>query len=340
VVFIQALLLDETLIKGAVSLQITEEWIKPWRVPYEDAVLFQPAHINGKAEIPAGVRIAFQTDSSIVQVEVVPESYEMQMDCVVDGTLYQTFLLDANTTTVIFKGLSSSAKQVELYLSQRQSVRIKGVWIEAGAYYEPIADNRLRWIAYGSSITQCAEAASPSQTWPALAAAELDLQLTCLGFSGNCHMEPMLALMIRDLPADLISVCAGINIMGGSTLSERTFPQALIGFIRIIREKHPDIPIVVISPIYCEGRETTENKVGLNLQKMREMIQESVSLLSQHGDSRLYYLDGLELFGETYAGYLPDNLHPNAEGYRIMAERFVHWTQSNIPLSEDLVKKL
>ncbi|CAG7645948.1 hypothetical protein PAESOLCIP111_05058 [Paenibacillus solanacearum] len=324
--------LNESLFQGAVSIQATEDWVKPWRVPFRDAELFQPGHINGKAEIPAGVRLSFRTDSSRVQVRIVPEAYGLAMDCVVDGVLTQTALIEAGAESALFESLPEGEKLVEVYLSQKHPVRIREVSIDSGASYSASAVRKPRWVAYGSSITQCNEAASPSQTWPALAAAELGLDLTCLGFAANCHMEPMVARMIRELPADFISVCVGINIMGGSSYSERTFRPALIGFLQIIREKHPDIPIAVISPIYSPDRETNENKVGLNLQKMREQIEDVVALLERHGDDKLYYLHGLHLFGETYGSLLPDRLHPNAEGYRIMANRFAEWAGSTVPL--------
>src|SRR5690625_5496041 len=114
----------------------------------------------------------------------------------------------------------------------------------------------------------------------------LNLDLTCLGFSANCHMEPMLSRMIRDLPADFISLCIGINIMGGSTLSKRTFAPAFIGFIQTIREKHPTTPRAIMSPVYCKEREEKENKVGLNLVIMRAEItrldRKSTRLNSSH----------------------------------------------------------
>jgi lysophospholipase L1-like esterase len=40
------------------------------------------------------------------------------------------------------------------------------------------------------------------------------------------------------------------------------------------------------------------------------------------GDANLHYLDGLTLFGADDAGDLPDDLHPNPEGYIRMGHRF------------------
>ena len=80
----------------------------------------------------------------------------------------------------------------------------------------------------------------------------------------------MVARMMRDMPADFLSMKVGINIYGSGSLSERTFQSAIIGFVQIVREKHPETPFVVISPIFSSFRETTRNAVGFTLEDMRQ----------------------------------------------------------------------
>ena len=41
------------------------------------------------------------------------------------------------------------------------------------------------------------------------------------------------------------------------------------------------------------------------------------------GDANLHYVDGLEILGPEEAHLLPDDLHPDAEGYRLMGDRFL-----------------
>ena len=105
------------------------------------------------------------------------------------------------------------------------------------------------------------------------------MDLTCLGYGGNCHLEPMIARMIRELPADFLSMKVGINIYGSDSLNVRTFQSAIIGFVKIVREKHPDTPFVVISPIFSPPRETTPNAVGFTLEDMRQEVAEAVQVL-------------------------------------------------------------
>jgi hypothetical protein len=308
--------------QGAVSLERTEQGIKPWRIPYEEFDLFPPEGLTGHAETPAGVRIRFASDSERVLLQVAPDSKERLFDCVIDGIIHETRRLPPVEETVLFEQLPGTPKTIEIFLPQTSSVTVSGIAIVDGASFSIPADARPRWITYGSSISQCVDAASPAQTWPAIVAREQDYRLTCLGYRGNCHLEPMVARMIRDLPADYISLCLGINVYGSKSLSVRTLRAMVIGFIKIIREKHPETPILVISPIISPPRETVNNAVGFTLEHIRSEIKAAVEALQRHGDGRLCYMSGLDWLGEQDAGLLPDELHPGAEGYRVMGERF------------------
>jgi hypothetical protein len=201
---------------------------------------------------------------------------------------------------------------------------LKSLEIEDGASLDAPCGSSKRWIHYGSSISMCRQAHSPARTWPGVVARKSGLNLTSLGFAGQCHIDPMVGRMIRELPADFISLKLGINVMGGSSLSMRTFCGAVIGMIMTIREQHPDIPIALISPIVCPDREHSPNSVGLTLTKIREEVEQAcIRICDTVGDHQLHYFDGRILFDEHLAkSYLPDGLHPNGDGYEIMGQRF------------------
>lgn len=310
------------LFHGAVSLEVKEEGIKPWRIPYADLELYPPNGIDGKAAICAGVRLRLLTNSTEVAVAFLPLEEAARMDLLVDGQLHLTAELQAGETQANFPALPQGMKELELYLPQNTGMTVTRLSIEDGALWQPLPDYRPRWVTYGSSITQCVDAHSPSRTWPAIAARDCGWNLTCLGFSGNAHLEPMTAKLIRDLPADLISLCVGINVYGASSLSPRTFKPQLIGMLQTIREKHPVTPLIVISPIYAAEREHNENKLGFTVSAMREEIRETVELLQRRGDRQLHYRNGLDWFSADDASHLPDGLHPNANGYELMGNRF------------------
>ncbi|MFC4302513.1 SGNH/GDSL hydrolase family protein [Cohnella boryungensis] len=318
----KSLPLTEVWFHGAVSLQRLEEGIKPWRIPYTDYELYPPEGIEGKAEICAGVRLRLRTDSTEASVSFAPLADAAAMDCVAEGELRQTLRLPSGATEALFSGLEGGSKDLEIWLPQNIGMTVTGLRIGAEAVGVPLPDTRPRWITYGSSITQCVAASSPSRAWPAIAAEACGFSLTNLGFSGNCHMEPMIGRLIRDLPADFISICAGVNIYGAATLSPRMFKPLLIGLLETIRDKHRETPLLVISPIYGTVRETELNSLGFTLPMMREAIRETVEQLRERGDRQLYYQDGLNWLGPEDESFLTDGLHPGAEGYELLGRRF------------------
>jgi len=306
---------------GAISVHHTDEWAMPWRIPYDERELFPPVELQARTAMPAGVRLLFRSNTTTVKgtVVAVPEMAPIDLCC--DGELIATVPLDGQNN-FLFHNLSGDEKLIELWLPHYGEFRLQSLEIDAGATLVAHNDQRARWITYGSSITQCRTASSPTQTWPAIVARNMNMHLTCLGFGGQCHLDPMIACMIHDQPADFLSICVGINIYGAASLSPRTFRSALIGFIQIVRNAHPEIPFVVMSPIYSPPREETSNAVGFTLQAMRAEVSAAVDALQRAGDPNLHYVNGLEIFGAEYTHLLPDALHPNAEGYQIMGQHF------------------
>lgn len=308
--------------QGAVSLQKTEDWVMPWRTPHPSHVLF-PEPLLERSAMPAGVRISFRSNTTQVSGNIVPQNDAGRLDLCCDGEQIDSIDLKQRDSFA-FTGLSDGEKLIELWLPQFGQFQLRSLEIDESATLAAFTDTRPRWITYGSSITQCRAAASPTQTWPAVVARTHGLNLTCLGYGGQCHLDAMVARMIRDLPADYISMCLGINIQGASSLGPRAFRPAIIGAVQIVREKHPDIPIVLMSPICCPPREENPNTVGFHLKRMREEVQAAAESLQTHGDTQVHYVDGLSVFGPDFVHLLPDNLHPDAEGYRVMGKNFVN----------------
>ena len=305
---------------GALSLETGDGWAMPWRIPHKQRTLFYPGLVE-RAAMPAGVRITFCSDTTSLAGQIMPFPEMSSIDLYCDGVFFGSVALDGRNDFQ-FSGLPSGEKVVELWLPQFGEFRLRDLTIAPGASLTQFRDERPRWITYGSSITQCRTASSPSHTWPAIVARERDYNLTALGYGGQCHLDVMIARMMRDMPADFLSICVGINIYGNGSLNERSFGQAIIGFVQVLREGHPETPLVVMSPIHAVHREMEVNAAGFTIQAMRGEVEKAVVALKVQGDDHIHYVNGLDIFGAESAHLLPDDLHPNAEGYELMGRNF------------------
>lgn len=233
--------------------------------------------------------------------------------------------------------VSASVRLVSLWLPHNCEVKL--VDLSANAPLSAGQPPEKRWLHYGSSISHSGEAKNPVGVWPTRVAIDEGLDLYSLGLAGSCNLEYFAAQTIAAWPADLITLKLGINVVNGATMTERTFIPAVLGLLDTIRKAQPTVRIVLISPIYCEGHETKPGPTAtgidgkatgaepnpnewvkeLTLVRVREILAD---IVQTKGDPNLEYLDGLQLFSAADDHLMPDGLHPNAEGYLLMAERF------------------
>lgn len=64
---------------------------------------------------------------------------------------------------------------------------------------------------------------------------------------------------------------------------------------------------------------------------MRKELFEIVESIKKYGDRNIYYMDGLKLYGEEFFKYMPDGIHPYAEGKEPFAEQFIKEVFNKLP---------
>ena len=103
----------------------------------------------------------------------------------------------------------------------------------------------------------------------------------------------------------------------------RTYPAAIVGLVQIIRDKHPDTPIALVSPMGFPPHETVPNAVNYTSEGMRRDMEDVHRRLLSLGDRNLIYVDGLEVFDlELIERYTEDQCHPDGDGIEVQADRF------------------
>lgn len=237
-------------------------------------------------------------------------------------------------------GDGRTERPVTLWLPHTAEVVVRSARADAPLRPAPASTAPL-WLHHGSSISHGGEADGPRGPWAQRAATDLGLDLTDLGFSGNALLDPFVARTIAAEPADVITLKLGINIVNVDGMRRRILLPALHNYLDLIRAGHPATPILVITPITSPShedlpgptREVAPGKVAgtprawtpedgtLTLGRIRDLIAAGVSS-RQPEDPYLHLLDGRLLLGPDDAARLPDDLHPDDAGHRIMADRF------------------
>ncbi|MDP3949669.1 MAG: SGNH/GDSL hydrolase family protein, partial [Microbacterium sp.] len=150
-----------------------------------------------------GVRLDIDTDAESITFHgdlLLDIRRDARIDVLVDGELHRRIDLAAGPFTVAI-AMPTGAHRVQMWLPQVGETWIRSVQLSGSAV--PAAAAPTRWTTYGSSISQCNAASGPSETWPALVARALDWDLTCLGFGGQCHLDPVSTRTISAVSADI-----------------------------------------------------------------------------------------------------------------------------------------
>ena len=340
----------EGLLEGHVDVRRRPGAVQPLRLPFAESTFYDPFN-RWVASTAAGVRLRFRTDSRSVRLTATQHLASTAVggerrgayDLFVDGKPFARAwgeggalmaptggLTGDPAITVDLEGLPAGDKAVELWLPQAATVSITGLMIDDDASLAPAPDRRPRIVFHGSSITHDMEAEGPAATWPAVASNLAGVNHLNLGWGGSCLLSGQAARIIRDQRADAIVLKLGINVHPDGQMKERVFADSAHAMISIIRERHAGTPMVVISPIFSAARDEAGSAGGPSLARMREVLSEVVKTRIAAGDGAIRYLSGLELFSAADAHLLPDDLHPNTEGYRLMGERFYEKVLSSL----------
>jgi len=328
----KAVALDATYFQGVLSVEQTADGLRPWRLPHTQPQRFLTPDdmLMTKAGCPSGVRLRFATEATALTLRfqpldepgpAIPDGH--CFDAVIDGRILQVIRCRGGATEVVFDAIGHGRRTVELWLPLDCPVTITELLAADAATVRPVPDPQPLWVTWGSSLTHCVRASSSARTWPAIVARRYGLNLINLGFGGQCHLDPTVAMVIRDLPAQFISLKLGINALINATVNSRTYTALVAAAVAIIREKHPQTPLALVSPIGFPLNETTMNAAGYTIAAMRRDMEFVCHRYVAAGDTNLHYVDGLTIFNlDEIARHTTDQCHPNAAGIELMADRF------------------
>lgn len=293
-----------------------------------------PSAVDSLANCTAGGQIRFRTNSSRLSIRVklrgpadmhhMPATGQCGFDCYLGDPGNQYFI-----TSTSFDH-SKSEYEAQLYdwsmkrefcvtlnfpLYQGVEELLIGVDPDAHILEAPAYASPQPVVIYGTSITQGGCATRPGMAYPNILSRSIPLEFINLGFSGNGKGEAEVARTIAEISNPALLVLDYEANSG--TVAE--IASTLPAFIRILRERHPVVPIMVVSRIRFAGDRFYSDM--LNLHEGRKAIQRTtVEQLQRDGDHNIHFVDGSTLLGEDDAEECTvDGVHPTDLGFKRMA---------------------
>ncbi len=284
----------------------------------------------------AGGVVRFRTDSPHITLRAVirnrhpnmghmPQTGSSGFDLFVDQNTY------LKTVNPMF-GKSAIPEQVEVLLTKRQPKKMRNyslylplyngvnkleIGLAPDAKIEAPTPHKIKKpiLFYGSSITQGGCASRPSNAYCAMLCRELDAPMINLAFSGNAKGEEKIAELIASLDLSVFVYDYDFNAPNAKHLWD-THEK----FFKIIREKRPNLPIIMFSRIVFPNKERTD------------AVKNTYTNAIKNGDKLVWFMEGKDLVKGADGSYITvDGVHPNDLGFYLMY-------QNALPLLKEALK--
>ncbi|HIT76748.1 MAG TPA: SGNH/GDSL hydrolase family protein [Candidatus Avipropionibacterium avicola] len=264
-----------------------------------------PAAVERLANNTAGGQIRFRTDSTRVAVRVtlsgapsmnhMPATGQCGFDVYVGDWGDQQYWGTAKPSlgkteyeATFFTTPEPQSRTITLNFPLYQGVEKVEVGLDSGATTEAAPDFELpgRLVVYGTSITQGGCASRPGTAYPAELSRRLAIETVNLGFSGSGKGEQEVARTI----AQIDDVSCFVLDYESNVATAADMKRTLSRFIPILRERHPQVPIVVVSKTPRIEERFDPDALADRLAK-RKAQADVVTRLQRGGDEWLEFLD-------------------------------------------------
>jgi lysophospholipase L1-like esterase len=179
-------------------------------------------------------------------------------------------------------------------------------------------------VFYGTSITQGACASRAGMAFPSIVMRKLEWPVVNLGFNGAAILDEGTVGMIAGIDAQVYVIDALKNLRNQVFEQKdgaRELRQRIRAAVKLIREKHPDTPILFVGEShYLEHHPTAVSKAQ----------SEAIDELQGEGIKHLHVLPGADLLGRDGEG-TTDGVHPNDLGMMRHALLFVNALKPLLP---------
>lgn len=140
-------------------------------------------------------------------------------------------------------------------------------------------------VMYGTSITQGGCVSRPGMLYTSIMSRNLDREFINLGFSGNALLDMEIARLMASVPHPSLFVLAFSENASAEQITERG-----PAFFRILRDAHPDVPIVFVQSVRY-AYSLLDQKEAAKRQAKMDALQGLYQSLKRAGEKRILYAD-------------------------------------------------
>lgn len=185
----------------------------------------------------------------------------------------------------------------------------------------PSEKPRLRWLAYGSSITE-----SSWRGYPHQAAWRLGVDVLNKGLGDSCHIEPEVVDYLADtLHWDFATCELGINMRGVFTTEE--FARRARYLVRRFLEAKPGKPLVFITTTPNYALYLADDLQGKRNHAFNAILRD---LASEYAPQGVCLIEGADLLTD-FCQLTADLVHPTELGHVQMGENLARLLSERLP---------
>ena len=219
-----------------------------------------------------------------------------------------------NEATLI-RGLPQAQGQYRLYFPLYNGVSKVEIGVPEGSSFRFTSQAKPGTkpvVIYGTSITQGGCASRPGMSFAAILGRRLNVPVINLGFSGNGKAEVEMAELVAELDASVFILDPLPNLFA------KQVKERLPEFVRILRERHPETPILLNeSPLFPPVRFVPDQmqRVTESNEFLRQVAKDRIDA----GDRKIFMTPACDLEAESGEATV-DGAHPTDIGFVMMAD--------------------
>lgn len=195
----------------------------------------------------------------------------------------------------IIANMDPVEREYMLYLSLYDGVKSLEIGVDEGSMLDlPAVDRPSREkpvVMYGTSILQGGCANRPGMAHTNIIGRRLDREVINLGFSGNALLDMEIAELMASVEDPGLYVLDYVPNASAQAIDE-------VGeqFFRIIRDAHPEVPVVFIEDVIFPHT-IFDNKILEEVTKKNVAQKRLFKKLKKSGEKRIYYISAEGMIG-------------------------------------------